>query len=831
MEAERFIFESYQFRPKKREIIFKYSLDDEVHFEEVLRLPKMEVLQVEEELLERILFNLHLMVGISYYKTYCPKKIEVKSGVLSRKEADFWNKLYTQGLGEFFYQNNLEFKDLVNFPFEDGLEKSAISVDLPEKSLLPLGGGKDSLVAAEILRERGHEFEIFNLGGHKVVENLSKKMDKEPIVVKRELSKELFRLNDEGALNGHVPISAYLAFLSVLLGVLYGFKYIVLANERSANEGNVHFKGAEINHQYSKSYEFEKDLTEYLSEFVTPSIRYFSLLRPYYEIEIAKKFATYEQYFDSFTSCNRNFKIHGKSKQLWCGECAKCAFVFTMFAPFIEKDRLIAMFGKNMFADEQLWPLFEELLGLADVKPFDCVGTAKEVRYAMTLAAEKTGDVSGYKSDYIIQKFLDARIGQEELDLFDFHGEHNIPVKFLKSVVVGYGREGRAVESYLKEIGGTVDVVDQKDDVPDYLANLDQYEAIIKSPGVPWWKAILAVGDRVTSATQIFFDELDPSNRVIGVTGSKGKSTTASLIYEILKAAGKDVLLVGNIGEPAINHIEEKNKIFVMEMSSYQLDRLEARPHVAVWTSFFPEHLNVHGNLENYLKAKTNIVRHQRKNDFFLYHKRDKEILDNIKTDAERLVLDKLDGPLHEFESKLPGKHNQENIALCFAVGKIFNVDEELMRKVIANFEGLPHRLQELGEFKGIRFVDDAISTTPESTLAAIDIFGDEIGTIMLGGEDRGYDFKELGQALSGNNIENLVVFPDSGDQILSALPEGYSPNILETDNMTEAVDFAFKNTQEGKVCLLSTASPSYSLWKNFEEKGDEFQKIVRSKS
>jgi UDP-N-acetyl-alpha-D-muramoyl-L-alanyl-L-glutamate epimerase len=786
MKPERFVFESYQFRPEKGEISFKYSLDGDIEFEEVLVLPERAVLQVEEGLLERLLFNLHLIVGISYYKTYCPGEIQVKSGVLSREEADFWNKLYTQGLGEFFYQNKIDFTGLVKFPFEE-VEGRSFRVELEERSLLPLGGGKDSIVAAEMLREKGKDFEIFNLGGYEVAGKIAKEMGKEPIVVKRSLSEELFRLNKEGALNGHVPISAYLAFLSVFLGVIYGFKYVVLANERSANEGNVEFEGMEVNHQYSKSFEFEEDFSDYLKRFVTPGVKYFSLLRPYYEIEIAKRFAEYPQYFDIFTSCNKNFKVKGAEKG-WCCDCAKCAFVYAILSPFVEKEKLVAMFGEDLFEKESLKGIFAELRGETEVKPFDCVGTPEEVRYAV-----KGGDAE---------------------DLFDFHGEHGIPLSFLKTVVIGYGKEGKAVKAFL----GEVDVRDMKDG-DGYLDGLGQYEAIVKSPGVPWLPEIVAVKDRVTSGTQMFFDELDPSNIVIGVTGSKGKSTTASLIYEVLKAAGENVILVGNIGEAALSHVDVKDSIVVMELSSYQLDGLKARVDVAVWTSFFPEHLNVHGDMEKYLEAKAGLVKNLREEDVFVYHQKDGESLNNLTTAAQRIVL----GDLPEIEMKLVGQHNLENVALAVTVGTILGVEKSVIEKVVKDFDGLPHRLQEIGIFKGICFVDDAISTTPESTIAALKVFDGEVGTVFLGGEDRGYNFKELGKSLKG--VKNVVLFPDSGVEIRKYLGD---VKILETDSMEEAVKFAYENTPKGRVCLLSTASPSYSVWKNFEEKGDEFQKWVR---
>jgi UDP-N-acetylmuramoylalanine--D-glutamate ligase len=292
------------------------------------------------------------------------------------------------------------------------------------------------------------------------------------------------------------------------------------------------------------------------------------------------------------------------------------------------------------------------------------------------------------------------------------------------------------------------------------------------------------------------------------VTGSKGKSTTVSLIFEILEAAGKKVRLIGNIGKPMLEAMLGKidpKEIFVIELSSYMLEDIEYSPNIAVMTNLFPEHMDYHQGVENYYTAKQNIFKFQKAGDHVVALPFKEKI------------------PLNKSEIQLLGEHNLQNIKAAVKVARILNISDSTIKIAIKNFKPLPHRLEFVGEVKGIKFYDDAISTTPESTIAAIKALKN-IGTIFLGGEDRGYDFRELEKTLRKYKIKNIVLFPDSGKRMLKSR-KGF--NILETRSMKAAAKFAFENTEKGKICLLSAASPSYSLWKNFEEKGNEFRDSV----
>lgn len=441
-----------------------------------------------------------------------------------------------------------------------------------------------------------------------------------------------------------------------------------------------------------------------------------------------------------------------------------------------------------------------------------------------------------------------------------------------KILILGFGKEGQETLQLLhtlfpeKKIG----IADKNKKVKvqnlkhtklylgeNYLKSLSKYDIIIKSPGVPVNNKLKKHVEKLTSATQIFFDCLDKSNTIIAVTGSKGKSTVTSLIYEILKQyhhpqkiedtkgsdlknltktrkmdiSAKPVFLAGNIGTPLLSLVHKKNSFIICELSSYQLENLDFSPEIAIFTSFFPDHLDYHEGIENYFLAKTHITTGQNQKGIFLFHETHKNTLNDIPTKAKIYMAQSSD-PIPK-RIHLKGKHNTENIQIALKGADFLEIPREISEKAVSKFAGLPHRLEIVGEFSGITFVDDAISTTPESTMAAIETFSGKIDTIFLGGSDRGYDFSKLVKKIQEEKILNVVLFPDSGEKIKKIFLEQKSktPCWIETKNMNDAVKFAFKKTKPGNICLLSTASPSYSTWKNFEEKGNEFQKWIKINS
>lgn len=400
-----FRFTGYPWNHHAGKISLQYALDRDVDFEELIFLPEPvtdERLKAREWEIERLLFMLHLIGGISYYKTCLPKTIEVQSGQLTLPETKFWNTVYEKGLGEFFFRNDIDYRGLLKFPALKQKEGPRTVMRKKDEEnplkriLVPIGGGKDSVVTAEILKKSGANVTLLRMEGHPLVDDLSHALGLPMITVRRQLSPILFDLNEDGALNGHVPITAYLSILAVLLAELYDFDAVVMSNERSANEGNVEYRGMTVNHQWSKSAEFERMLRNYLKNTVQTRVEYFSLLRPLSELSITQIFAQYPQYFEKATSCNRNWKIleEERSDVRWCGTCPKCAFVFLCMAAFVSKTELLRTFGKNLFDDESLLALYRELLGIERFKPFECVGTIDEVRAAFLLAKAK-GSLKG----------------------------------------------------------------------------------------------------------------------------------------------------------------------------------------------------------------------------------------------------------------------------------------------------------------------------------------------------------------------------------------------------------------------------------------------------
>ena len=398
-------------------------------------------------------------------------------------------------------------------------------------------------------------------------------------------------------------------------------------------------------------------------------------------------------------------------------------------------------------------------------------------------------------------------------------------IKYKKILILGYGKEGQATERFLKKFVpmAEIGIADKKYDA-HYLDEQKNYDLVIRSPGIP--KNLIT--RPYTTATNIFLANIN--NVVIGVTGTKGKSTTVSLIYSILKASGKTVHLIGNIGRPMLDTLLKeigRDDIFVFEFSRYQLDDIEYSPHVSVILDLFPEHMDYHGDVKKYYNAKKNIIARATADDYFIYNPKFSELKSWAANSICKKISFEQNIPIRDKDIPLIGKHNKENVKAAVTVAHLLGVDDSIIVEAVKKFKPLPHRLQLVGKFKEIIFYDDAISTTPESTICAINSFS-KIGTIFLGGLDRGYDFDELSRVIIDKKIPNIVLFPDSGKKIFELLKKADGIKFLKTEGMEEAIKFAYDNTPANTVCLLSTASPSYSLWKNFEEKGDLFQFFVK---
>jgi UDP-N-acetylmuramoylalanine--D-glutamate ligase len=827
-KATTFEFVSAKFNKVTREAQFKYRVNfensGELNFVEKLNFPlERDIVIGDDKLIQTALADLHFVLGVSYYKLYCPPDVVVKRK-LSAEQASFWTMLYTEGLGEFYFKNKLDPKKFIGFKETQGFVANSWSVKSSAKSLVGVGGGKESVVAMELMKEHGQDVTAFVLEARpsSIVDECIKIMKVPELRVKRVLDPKLFGgLND--VYNGHVPVSAIIAFAGYFSALLYGFGKVVVGNEYSSNFGNINYKGIAVNHQWSKSQVFESAFQKYTRENVSTEVEYFSLLRPFYEIRIAKMFAKYKQYFSVISSCNRNFRIKETAEKKWCGECAKCVFVFTLLSGLLTKKELVGIFGANLYENKELLPTFRDLLGIGTMKPFDCVGTFNETRVAFEMATKKYGNT-------VIQKTLSSQAlstDEEKNEVMQMQKTELKPPYLLYGVnsilLVGYAREGVESEKFLKKYFPSIIIgIADKKFGDDYLAKQNSYDLAIKTAGMPGRLILIPY----TTATNLFFSNVDRKN-VIGVTGTKGKSTTAVLIAWIIKKSGRPVQLLGNIGKPMLQALAgplKEEELVVLELSSYQLEDLQFSPHIAVVTNLFPEHMDYHGDVEKYYQAKKQIITRQGSSDLFVYNSDDARLVEWSRESRAKTMKFVSKLPLNDKEILLLGEHNKRNVRVAVTVARYLGITDSVIAQAIKTFTPLKHRLQFVGEFRGVKFYDDAISTTPESTIQALMTLK-KVETIFLGGKDRGYDFYELRKSLKKFGVKNVVLFPDSGEKIVDSLKD--FKNILRTSDMKEAVKFAYKFTNPSEICLLSCASPSYSIWKDFEEKGDLFQKEV----
>lgn len=442
--VEKFRFISYEFDEKTYTARLNYAFDDNYFFtEEIIFNNANKILtQPEKEALDLCLKNLHLVAGSSYYKASVPPKIVVENQVLTKETAKFMEKLYLNGLGEFAHRNNLELKERIVFPFDENKKPTPSELVLEKKTAVPIGGGKDSVVTTEVLRKSNDNIVLFSVGAPKSIKSCVEVSGLDHIVVTRKLSPVLFELNTQGAYNGHVPISGIIAFILASASIIYGFDSVAMSNERSANVGNLIKNGLEINHQYSKGLEFETDVSEYFKSHIMKNFNYFSFLRPLSELGIAKLFSNFKKYHQVFTSCNSAFKIQEEKRvDRWCLDCDKCRFVFLALAPFIEKEEMIAIFGKNLLNDETQIKGYEELIGISGHKPFECVGETEECIASFALLDKKPE----WNDDIMLKVYRENVVPkmantQELIDkAFELSEKHRLNKKY-KEILDAYSR-------------------------------------------------------------------------------------------------------------------------------------------------------------------------------------------------------------------------------------------------------------------------------------------------------------------------------------------------------------------------------------------------------
>ena len=416
-------------------------------------------------------------------------------------------------------------------------------------------------------------------------------------------------------------------------------------------------------------------------------------------------------------------------------------------------------------------------------------------------------------------------------------------------LILGFGREGRSTYEFIRKhfpqkpigIADQCSLSIEDENVAlitgeNYLESINDYDLVMQSPGISMRSINIPKSVEITGQMDLFLRFVECET--VGITGTKGKTTTSTLIYEILCAAGKPACLIGNMGVPVFNSIEEiKGKTAVIEMSSHQLESVKASPHIAVLTNIYPEHLDHYKGLNEYINAKLNILKYQKENDFLIINQdQDFSEFFNVKSMKAKIIpVGSKDGDKSEFlksltalNERLKGAHNNQNIFFAAAVARCLGISNEAVQSGVENFKGIEHRLEPVGVFKGIKFYNNCIATIPTAVMLDIDALAD-VSSLIIGGMDRGIDYSDFVESLEKSGIQNLICLPDTGHSIGKELMKrGSCLRIILACDMEQAVESAFKLTDIGRSCLLSPAASSYNRYKNFEEKGRHFKKLVR---
>ena len=436
MQYKEFIFESYLYDPVVSTLSLRYRFSGGPRFEETLFfdfLPRP-LLPEGSVALDRIFRLIFLMSGVSYYKAFIPRSLICESFSVDCMTAEFLQKFYEKGLAEFAFRNRISLRGHFGIRWSGGPPAAPVVLDLPRRSCVPVGGGKDSVVSLECLKRGGEPVVLFSLGDAEPIRACIAAAGLPFIRVRRRLDSGLFKLTEAGALNGHVPITGILSAIALASAVMAGCDAIVMSNEHSASAPNLQIDGSDVNHQYSKSLEFEEDFSEYTKNYISPSIAYFSLLRPLSEIEIARRFAKYREYLPLFLSCNAAFRqLPAGRGRGWCGNCPKCRFVFLALAPFTGKTELVGIFGRDLLDDETQRDGFAQLCGFQEYKPFECVGEVAESATVMSYL----GGHPDWQEDVVVRQLHGAFASLRQRDPADFRAlfegkhPHRVPERYM----------------------------------------------------------------------------------------------------------------------------------------------------------------------------------------------------------------------------------------------------------------------------------------------------------------------------------------------------------------------------------------------------------------
>ncbi|HSX30460.1 MAG TPA: UDP-N-acetylmuramoyl-L-alanine--D-glutamate ligase [Candidatus Saccharimonadales bacterium] len=415
-------------------------------------------------------------------------------------------------------------------------------------------------------------------------------------------------------------------------------------------------------------------------------------------------------------------------------------------------------------------------------------------------------------------------------DLGEFNG------KDVVFVGVGKGRAAAGIQPFLEQyaqLKSFTGVDKQPGDNPlAFLKEYDQASTIfVKNEGIPGTDMPVPY----ITAMQLFFQLAHTHGlSTVGITGTKGKSTTTALTAHLLKEGGENVVLAGNIGVSPLPALTDAtpDTVFVLELSSYQLSDLHLSPHISACINLYNDHTDWHGSLESYWEAKHNIMRFAGSDDTFIYNPDFPPLRDWAAAAHCKTIAVNPSEPVDLSGAQLFGAHNGLNYLVAREIARQFGVDDAVSATALKSFVPLRHRMQVVATKNTRTYIDDAIGMTPESTTASLKAVSETIGPVgclLLGGQDRNYDFTDVMKLIAEHNVPHLVLFPETEAKMKAALPAGYKPEIFETKSMEDAVHYAAEHAPENSVVLLSTAAPSYLLWKDFEDKGDRFQDAVNA--
>jgi len=434
-------------------------------------------------------------------------------------------------------------------------------------------------------------------------------------------------------------------------------------------------------------------------------------------------------------------------------------------------------------------------------------------------------------------------------------------IKDKKVLILGFGKEGRSTYAYLQKAGGwaKLGVADQNPVAlegqgvelvcgEEYQSAIDDYDVVFKSPGIVLERQDAKTLGKITSQTEQFMRRFGA--QTVGITGTKGKSTTASVLYHILHSDAQDSMLVGNIGVPALDMADRvgPNTRVVYELSCHQLEYTNYSPHIAVLLNLFPEHLDHYGTYEKYAAAKQNIYRHQQPGDLLICNQRDIPEAGNCPAkvctvsfedaSADVYVTEnnqiRMSDKMLDFSQGLPhlvGRHNIYNVGVAYVASRALNISEGMFLKAVQSYQSLPHRLEFLGEKDGVRYYDDSISTIPETAIQALQALSG-VGTLILGGMDRGISYEPLLDFLADYPLESLVFLPATGHTMYETIRQTRAQafagkTLVCAEDLQDATRQAKRLTKPGGICLLSPAAASYGFFKNFEQRGEYFKKYV----